>query len=369
MKDLRHRFGDLVSSIEGVPDAGLVLAPQQPEQVAAVLDAASQKGIAVVPWGGGTHQGFGGRVSPGLLLSTSRLNRVIDWTPEDLTVVVEAGVRVADLERRLAEVGQTALLPEVPGEATVGGCIAAGVSGWRRLRYGPTRNRLLEVVFVSGDGRIGRGGARVVKNVAGYGLPRLATGSFGALGVITQVCLRLWPVPPVKAMVRVGDAEEALRILFRPLAVIEADGEVTVYLEGAEDDVAAQAAALGGEVSDGHRWPRPPSAPVVASLRVPPAWTRQAVDLLDGAAEYQAAFGVGEVLAGFTNPDVGELVRLREWAEDAGGALVVVSAPDDVYGQFDAWGMVPGTIELQRRLKAAFDPMGVLNPGRLPGGL
>ena len=179
MRVLRRRFGDLAVSVEGAPDVKLALAPEEPGQVAAVLQAASQRELSVVPWGGGTHQGYGGRVAPAFLLSTSRMDRIVDWQPEDLTVVVEAGVRVGDLERRLAEAGQTALLPEAPGEATVGGCVAAGVSGWRRLRYGPIRNRVLEVVLATGEGRIVRGGARVVKNVAGYGLPRLAVGSLG----------------------------------------------------------------------------------------------------------------------------------------------------------------------------------------------
>ena len=128
-------------------------------------------------------------------------------------------------------------------------------------------------------------------------------------------------------------------------------------------------AVLGTEALDGHHWPPPPSAPVVVSIRVPPALTRQAVDLLDGAAVYQAGFGVGEVVAGFTGADISELTRLRDWAEGVGGALAVASAPEEVYEQFGAWGAPPETIELQRRLKAAFDPAGVLNPGRLPGGI
>jgi len=369
MKALRRRFRDLAASVDGAPDAGLTLVPERPEQVAAVLAAASERAVTVVPWGGGTHQGLGGRVSPGLLLSTGGLNRIVDWQPEDLTVVVEAGVRVADLERHVAQAGQTALLPEAPGEATVGGCVAAGISGWRRLRYGPTRNRVLEVVLATGDGRIVHGGARVVKNAAGYGLARVATGSFGTLGVLTQVCLRLWPAPSTRSTVQVDDPEEALRVLHRPLAVVEADGRAMVYLEGAEDDVAAQAAALSGEALDGHRWPDPAAAPVLASIRVPPALTRRAVCLLDGAVCYRAAFGVGEVLGGFAVADVAGLSRLRAWAEGVGGALVLVSTPDDVYRQLDPWGAVPDTIELQQRLKAAFDPAGVLNPGRLPGGL
>ncbi|NIR39303.1 MAG: FAD-binding protein, partial [Gemmatimonadetes bacterium] len=93
--------------------------------------------------------------------------RVVDWQPDDLTVVVEAGVTVGTLESMLAERGQTALLPEWGPEATVGGVVAAGISGYRRARLGPTRDRVLEVTIVTGDGRVVRGGGRVVKNVSG----------------------------------------------------------------------------------------------------------------------------------------------------------------------------------------------------------
>ena len=109
-----------------------------------------------------------------------------EWDPDDLTVTVGAGTKVADLEATLSERSQTAVLPEVPGASTVGGVISAGVSALRRARLLGTRERMLEVRLVTGDGRIVRGGGRVVKNVSGYDLPRLVVGAFGSLGVITS---------------------------------------------------------------------------------------------------------------------------------------------------------------------------------------
>ena len=169
------------------------VAPRSIDQAAAVMRAATDNDKRVLIWGGGTHQGHGYPIEADIVLSTHRLSEVVDWQPDDLTVVVEAGVKVADLEAMLAERGQTAVLLEATRGATVGGTIAAGVSAWRRLRYGPTRDRVLETVMATGDGRVVRAGGPLVKNVTGYDVARLVTGSYGSLGVIGQVCLKLWP--------------------------------------------------------------------------------------------------------------------------------------------------------------------------------
>ena len=184
-----------VPEAEGLPVADVMVAPGSIDELEQILDLASELAMTALVWGGGTHQGLGGRLDPDLVISMSRLNRLIDWQPDDFTVTVEAGMRVVDLENRLNERGQTAVLPEMSGLATIGGVMAAGVSGWRRLRFGPTRERVLEVDMVTGDGRRIRAGGRVVKNVTGFDLPRLSVGSFGALGVIAQTCLKLWPQP------------------------------------------------------------------------------------------------------------------------------------------------------------------------------
>ena len=117
----------------GVPEEAVAVAPATLDDAAEVLATASKYSLPVLVWGGGTNQGWGGRVEPAVVLSTSRLNSIVDWQPEDLTVVVEAGVAASDLEERLGERGQTAVLPEMPGAATVGGVVASGASCWRRL--------------------------------------------------------------------------------------------------------------------------------------------------------------------------------------------------------------------------------------------
>lgn len=354
---------------EPMPPATLVLAPTTAEEAAAVLDAASEQQLAVLMWGGGTHQGYGGRVEPAVILSTERLNRIISLVPEDLTVVVEAGTRVRDLVERLSEHGQTAVLNGLPEESTVGGAVAAGLSGWERLRYGPIRDRTLEVVLATGDGRVVRGGAPLVKNVTGYDLPRLLTGSFGSLGLISRVALKLWPRGRQTATVAVDDAERALATAYRPLAVIEQDDGVQVYLSGTAAEVEAQASGIGGTVREGLHWPEPLAGDTVLVVRVPRPLTRGAVDRVPPGWRYQAAFGVGEVrMAGAGDP-TGVLSGLRAWATEMGGAAVIERAPDPVYATVDPWGDPGPSLPLQRRVKDAFDPLRICNPGRLPGSL
>lgn len=368
---LTKELAGLVSAdVQGAPEADLTVAPATLEEAARLLDLASEHGVSVLVWGAGTHQGYGGRVHADVVLATHRLDRIVDWQPDDMTVTVEAGVRVGDLEERLAERGQTAVLPEDAPEATVGGVVAAGVSGWRRARFGPTRDRMLEVELVTGDGRRVRAGGRVVKNVTGYDLPRLASGSFGSLGLIGRMCLKLWPAGIEQASCLVDSAEAALAIAYRPLAVLEVDGVARCYLAGTGEEVEGQLAALGADPEPGLTWPAALADPVVLVVRVPPSYVRAALDRAPAGWRHQAAFGVGEVRLGAAAFEEAAALELREWAESRGGNLVVARAPDDVYEHFDPWGALPpGTLRLQERIVARFDPVRVVNPGRLPGGI
>ena len=244
--------------------------------------------------------------------------------------------------------------------------MAAGISGWRRARYGPTRERLLEVSLVTGDGRLVRGGGRVVKNVTGFDLPRLTVGSFGSLGVIVQVCLKLWPLPSSRATVAVGDGDAALAAAYRPQAVVESDGSTRVFLGGTPQEIEGQATAIGGHSVDGWDWPERPVGDVRWSLRVPPAQLRTAINEVRSSYSYQAALGVGESYLTGPEQDVG---HLRSWVESLGGALVLVDGPPELYDRIDPWGTPPRSLPLQKSIVQRFDPVRILNPGRLPGGL
>jgi glycolate oxidase FAD binding subunit len=361
-------LGRFLAEVPGAPDAAFVVAPATAADVAAILSVASREGMTVQPWGAGTHQGYGHSIAPDVVLAATRLRRIVAWEPDDLTVVTEAGATLRQIEEHLTDRRQTAGLPEHEPHATVGGVVAAGLSGWRRLRYGPTRDRVLETVSVTGDGRVIRGGARLVKNSTGYDLPRLLTGSFGSLGLIVQVCLKLWPEPEEHVTVTIDDPERAAAA-YRPLAVIEDRAATRVYLGGTGAEVTAQAEALGGTETSGLDWPAPLSGSVRITLRVPAGLVRAACDRLPPHWAYQAAHGVGEIRAATDTIEPDEIRGLRDWAEAASGALAVATAPDDLAAAIDPWGTPPQSLPLQRRVKAAFDPAGIMNPGRLPGGL
>ena len=354
--------------IADAPECDFTIAPKTAEDAAVVLEFASQNKLKVLFWGGGTHQSLGYQIEPDVVMTTASLNRIVDWQPDDLTVVVQPGVGVADLESKLNEAKQTAVLEENPGAATVGGTIASGVSGWRRLRYGPTRDRSLEVRLATGDGRLIRGGGRLVKNVTGYDLPRLATGSFGSLGLITEMCIKLWPRPEREAMVLVDSPAVALSLAYRPFAVIETQEQSAVYLAGTSAEIEEQVLRIGGEVSAGHLWPDPLIGDITAALRLPAGEVGAFVETIRAIGlPFQAAHGVGEVRLAVTVDKADELRAIRTRVEGAGGSLVVAEC-DPALG-IDPWGTPPSSLALQRMVKEAFDPMHAANPGRLPGRL
>jgi glycolate oxidase FAD binding subunit len=340
--------------------------PADIDDLSSILRRATEAGNVVQVVGGGTRQGYGSPAPADIVLDMSSLSGIEVWDPDDLTVTVGAGTPVAELEAALAGRSQTAVLPEVPGRSTVGGVVSAGISSLRRGRLLGTRERMLEVTLVTGDGRIVRAGGRVVKNVTGYDLSRLVVGAFGSLGVIASVCLKLWSTPPASATIEIEDLAATDKVT-RPLAVLEEDGLKRVFLWGTHEEVAATSTRLGGEVIHGHLWPSDPSGPFRWSLRVPPAGTVSAIARLPEGWRYLAVHRVGEVRAASDYPD--GAAALREWAEQNGGALVVVDAPENALDDLDPWGSPPPGLDIQRRLIAQFDPGRIINPGRLPGGM
>lgn len=341
-----------------------LVTPSSVEELAALLERATRERLSVRIVGGGTHSGFGDPEEPDIVVSTAALSQVHSWEPDDLTIVVGAGARVAEVESMLAGRGQTLVFPEHPGDATIGGVISAGISSLRRGRLYSTRERVLETVVVTGDGRVVRSGGRVVKNVTGYDLFRLQVGAFGSLGVIVSVCLKLWPVPQASATVTVSDPSEASRVI-RPLAVLQDRDGTRLYLSGTAGEVETLASRFEGPVTPGLDWPADPDGAWCWSLRVPPALTPEAVRRLPDSWDFLAIHGVGEVRA--ASPDEEGADDLRRWAESVGGRLVVARRPAGT--SFDPWGTPPPGLDLQRRLIEAFDPARALNRGFLPGGI
>lgn len=338
--------------------------PRSISELSEILASATSGGLAVRVAGGGTHSGYGYPVHASVTISTEGMADVIAWEPDDLTVTVGAGAKVADVEALVNQAGLTLVMPEHPEGATIGGVLASGVSSLKRERLLGTRERVLETTVVTGDGRTVRSGGRVVKNVTGFDLSRLHVGAFGSLGVLTSACLKLWPVSAAGMTVTVDDPTRT-SLVARPLAVLQDAGATRIYLSGTSREVEAVATRLGGTVEQGLVWPADPQGRFRWSLRIPPSLISEALARLPDGWDYLALHGVGEVR--LASPESEGALGLRSWAEAVGGHLVVVEAPSG--DRFEPWGTPPRTLDLQRSLIAAFDPARIINPGLLPGGL
>jgi len=315
---------------------------------------------AVVPVGGRTHWEVGEPVDADAVEVHAPAG-VVAYDPAELTVTVGAGTTVADLAAVLERGGQECVLdPRDSDRATVGGTLAAGLSGPRRLRYGPLRDRLLEVRFVTGDGRMVKGGGPTVKNVTGYDLPRLLVGSLGTVGVIVQVTLRCQPQPRHAEWAgTTDDPSEVRRRCFRPSCIAWDGSETRVLLEGDPDDVAAEARA-GGLTRDG-RAPAEPAGSHRGRISVRPgrlpALAGRLRDL-DGV-RWRAEIGVGTVHVAADR--AAPLTHARAAAEAEGGWLLREQGAG-----IDGFGATVPNRALLARIKVAFDPTGKLSPGRLP---
>src|SRR6266436_2450823 len=178
---------------------GIVVEPGSEQELAKVLKLANAAGLSVIPHGGGTKQEWGNRLARAdVILSTARLNRVIEHAWADVTASVEAGCTIGKLQETLAKHGQRLALDALwPERATVGGVLSTNDSGALRLRFGSLRDLVIGVTIALADGTLASSGGKVVKNVAGYDLPKLMTGAFGTLAVITRAIFRLHPLPRI----------------------------------------------------------------------------------------------------------------------------------------------------------------------------
>jgi glycolate dehydrogenase FAD-binding subunit len=391
-------------ALGGVP-ARFVAAPASVDEAAAVLRAAAAHDLSTVVRGAGTKRDWAyppARLD--LVLDTRRLAGVVEHAAGDLVAVVRAGTPLADLQTKLATAGQQlALDAPLPG-ATVGGTVAVNTSGPRRMAYGTVRDLLIGVTVVRPDGVVARAGGKVVKNVAGYDLGKLMTGSYGTLGLIAECAFRLHPRPAATAVLRrsVDGADEVGGLLGAVLAgqvvpsAFDIDApaggglELAMLLEGVPAGVDERAATartlLGGDATvsaaEPDWWSAYPWAPGDVGLKLTAALSRvpgllaaavAARDRHDAPLSVRGSVGTGVLYAGLpgaTDPAVAAAVvdDLRAGAHEAGGHAVVLTAPPGVRDALDMWGPVPG-LELMRRVKARFDPDRRFAPGRFVGGI
>ncbi|HTL86589.1 MAG TPA: FAD-binding protein [Acidimicrobiia bacterium] len=278
---------------------------------------------------------------------------VIAHEPADMTITVGAGTSFAELRDTLAPHGQEVALDPRADDATIGGILACGLSGLRRLRHGPVRDHVLEVQFVTGDGVRVKGGGPTVKNVTGYDLPRLFVGSLGTIGVLMQATLRCRPRPKYARWFRADDTSPC----FRPSARLWSGRHELVLLEGVEADVHAQSRGF----SELDAAPEMPSGAHRGRISVAPAHIRDLGRALNGSVRWCAELGVGTVHVAADEPEA--LTGARAAAHAHGGWMLreAGGAPDD-----DGFGRPLPNLALMRRINNAFDPDGRCNPGRLP---
>jgi len=299
---------------------------------------------------------------------------------------VEAGMTLAELQHILAERGQWwPVDPLYPERATLGGIIATADTGSLRWRYGGIRDLLLGIAWVRADGEVAKAGGRVVKNVAGYDLMKLFTGSLGSLGILTQVSLRLYPLPAAQSALLATGSLPELEVLCQqvltgpvnPVGVdlwLRAEGsQVWLSFHGSERAIAQQMAqtrrlAPAGltlqEVNPGSlSLPQPGSGAVLAKFGCLPnqslATLEQFQTLFPGA-QVQLHRGCGLGRAWLVQPEVGSLMQLQRYLKSAGGFLLLLEAPPALKRAL-AHDFGP-VASLMRKLKQHFDPAGTFSP-------
>jgi glycolate oxidase FAD binding subunit len=396
-----------------------VAAPASVEEASAVMRAAAAAGLAVLPRGHGSKLAWGAAPRRGdLIIETRLLDRVLEHAAGDLVVRVQAGVGTAQLAATLAAAGQRLALdpPESGDGGTIGGLLATGAAGPLRLRYGAPRDLLIGITVVRADGAVTRSGGKVVKNVAGYDLGKLYTGSYGTLGLITEAAFRLHPLPAAAAFVTLDCAEPAAAqsllaaAVDSPLAPAAAELDrphrgvplrTGILLEGDRDGVAERAGRMRRLLGDGAEisakpppwWGRGAAASADGTLVRIAFWAGEltavlaAIDAaaapagLDPAVSGSAAAGVLQVAVAADDSPVAVarfVSALRaSWSAVPSGAAggpptrasaVVVHAPAEVRAAVDLWGPVPSA-DLMRSVKDQFDPEHRMAPGRFAGGI
>jgi glycolate oxidase FAD binding subunit len=401
-----------------IGDGRAALASFRPEDIDPLCQLVREQvglGHAIYPQGGGTALDYGGVPRrPGVIVDTRGLDRLIDYPFADMTITVQAGMTLSALRAILAEKHQRVLVDAPhPDQATIGGIYATNTTGPRRFAAGRPRDQIIGVSFVTSGGEVIKGGGRVVKNVAGYDFPKLLTGSMGTLGIITQLTVKVRPIPEASAIAWVpfpapdrlaaamdalnlsGTRPMALELLNRPAAQavgqsLGLPSDHAVLAIGIEDNIESvrwQIDRLKAELGQAELL-------VVEGERTKPLW--------DGLSEFQAASpgpisfvanirpsSVAAFVAGLdperwsVQAHAGNgIVRahgLGDWTPDAaarqlepprrkavadGGNLMLSRCPTEWKESLRVWGEPRPDWALAERVRAALDPAGAMNPGR-----
>jgi len=385
----------------------LAFAPASLEESAETMALAAREKLRLAFVGGGTALALG-RAPTALdaTVRTERMTRILEYAPSDMVIAAEAGATLAQIQAIVREHRQMlALDAPHPERATIGGLVATGAFGPGRARYGAVRDLIIGVALVRADGIVARGGGKVVKNVAGFDLPKAVCGSLGTLGMIATATFRLHPLPEASATALVGNlaAADVVALIAkvrraqleptRSVALGAGEGKLDLALgfegfgKGVEQQLRRLGELAGCEILAEDRaavfWKRHDQARGAGSLRVKLASLPSRLPQVDalvgpilhalrpGSFVWYATLGLGFV--GGEVADAGAATRALGAAREAliagGGSLVVEAAPAEVRAAIDPWGPVPSSFPIMAAMKRRFDPEGRLNPGRFVGGL
>jgi glycolate oxidase FAD binding subunit len=396
-------------AVEGVRPS-LVVEPGSVEETSELMKLAARENLVVAPRGGGTKMHVGDLpASTDLIVSTARMNEIIEYVPGDQVVRVQAGIELGELQDHLSSSDQMLAIDPPERGATIGGIVATNSSGPRRYKYGTIRDLIIGITVVLHDGTVAKAGSKVVKNVAGYDLSKLFTGSLGTLGIIATANFRLHPIPEAARTVAVSPespqaAQEAAQAIMHSQVEASAvelhwDDEtrlLTVLVESIPAGIEAKAETASfllrpfGEVRSLEEGEmeflgplRPPELgddEAAIKLAAPPAELAGVLDSVLGAAERRgvkprivARAASGVTLVGLSGGDTdaqAEFVEeLREIWIRRGGSVTLQRAPLALKNRVGTWDNGGDYLGLIRRVKEKFDPRGGLNPGRFVGGI
>jgi glycolate oxidase FAD binding subunit len=388
------------------PPSCIVYPPTQ-EQLAAVMAAAYRNQWRVLPCGSSSKLTWGGLAKGvDIVVSTERINQLIEHAIGDLTITIEAGTKFSHLQAILAKSRQfLALDPTTPETATIGGIVATGDTSSLRQRYGSVRDQLLGITFVRADGQIAKAGGRVVKNVAGYDLMKLFTGSYGTLGIIGQLTFRVYPMQEVSgSLVLTGTADaisQAASILRgSALTPTQADllsAQLVSHLglgkglgliarfQSINESVKEQSnrllevgknlgldGAIYTDKDDAILWQRlqkqiyspATESTITCKIGVLPS---AAVEILN-----QVKIGLIHISSGLgwlQLEEQDQVLKLRDRCQANQGFLTILDAPVTIKQKIDVWGYTGNALPLMRRIKKQFDDQNILSPGRFVGGI
>jgi glycolate oxidase FAD binding subunit len=382
--------------VDGIEPSEVVV-PESDEAVAEALARAREAGRAVVPVGGLTAIDIGNRPARyDVALSTEALVGVVEYSPGDLTIVVRAGTTVGALQEVLRAHRQfVPLHPAYPDRATVGGTLAAATTYPWRGAYGSARDVTIGMRMALPNGTVARSGGKVVKNVAGYDLAKLFIGSYGTLGVITEVAFKVYPLPEVQAIARIplpsGTDERAvvravaglgpgvLSVAVQRRREDAVRSDAIIWFGGSErrlaelrESLTAIAGGIGRGVEDcemvAGTWLC--DFPGDATLRVTSA-SASLTAAVDAVPFSEALLypTVGAAYLRAPGVDPREITRARSSLSGQSGAVTLWHVPESVKAAVDTWGVAGPELSLMRRVKHTFDPDSVMSPGRFVGGL